>query len=212
MNYGELKRKIRNLGFGDDADMEDFEEGLVADAINLAIAEIGKTFPVLDSYEFTIETPTDTNENLGFRYIDMLEEDDGFIDFSKSPVIFKTETGRNPTTGEMEYVDSYTSFSDYDIEMGRILVVDQDKHHGKFRVYYQRRHFQFEDGTPDGTELELPVKVQHLVPLLAARYVWLEDNMSIADKYYNEYQQTYQEILVDEEKPRMRINTSWRGL
>lgn len=211
MNYGELKRMIRNLGFGDDADMADFEDNLVADAINLAIAEIGKTFPVLDKYEFTIETPAN-NEKLGYRYIDMLDQDDGFIDFSKSPVIFKTETGRNPLTGEMEYVDSYTSFSDYEIEMGRILVIDQDKFHGKFRVYYKRRHFQFDEDTPDETELELPVKVQHLVPLLAARYVWAEDNITIADRYYSEYQQTYQEIMVDEDKPRMRVNTSWRGL
>lgn len=212
MNYGELKRRIRNLGFGDDTDMADFEDGLVADAINLAIAEIGKTFPVLDKYEFTIETPADREQQLGLRYIDMLEEDDGFIGFSKSPVIFKTEAGRNPATGEMQYVDAYKVFSDYEIEMGRTIIVDEAKHRGKFRVYYKRRHLQFTDDTPDDTEIELPVKVQHLIPLLTAHYVWLEDNMVIADKYYAEYQQMYQELLAEEEKPRMRVNTSWRGL
>ena len=59
--------------------------------------------------------------------------------------------------------------------------------------------------TSDNTEVELPLKAHHLVPLLASYYIWLEDEKAKAVDYYNQYDKLVQEIKSNAAKPRARI-------
>ena len=51
MNYGELKDQIRDMGFSDDAEIEEFGE-LIPNSINRAIEEINlNVAPIIETYE-----------------------------------------------------------------------------------------------------------------------------------------------------------------
>ena len=52
MNYGELKAQIRDLGFAEDAEIDEFDE-VVPNAINRAITEINLIVtPNIGTYKF----------------------------------------------------------------------------------------------------------------------------------------------------------------
>jgi hypothetical protein len=51
--------------------------------------------------------------------------------------------------------------------------------------------------TSDTFEIELPDKVVDLVPLLMAHYVWLDDDLTKATMYYNEYEQFKDQLEAD---------------
>lgn len=50
------------------------------------------------------------------------------------------------------------------------------------------------EDTPDTYEVELPEIVQPLIKLLAAHYVWLDDDERKATYYYNEYDDLMNQI------------------
>ena len=51
------------------------------------------------------------------------------------------------------------------------------------------------DSTPDDFVIELPDNLLVLVPLLAAHFVWLDDDIQKAINYYNDYEDMRQKIL-----------------
>ena len=189
MNYQELINDVRDLGFGDDADMMDFGDRVYT-SINRAIEEVNlKTVPITAKYEFEID---DTDE--GYLYIDMAEAVDGFLDFTDIPVMY-----------ERDGTEYYTRFTDYDIEMTTTVVINADKHKGNFRIFYIKRHTPVTEGTDLLEELELPAKVQRLVALLAAYYLWEEDEPSRATQLYNLFETEREEILTKKDRPKARI-------
>ena len=56
MTYQELINEIRDLGFSDDSEIEEFAEaGLLYSAINRAITRINlELYPIIEKYEFDI--------------------------------------------------------------------------------------------------------------------------------------------------------------
>nr|DAI79658.1 MAG TPA: hypothetical protein [Caudoviricetes sp.] len=48
--------------------------------------------------------------------------------------------------------------------------------------------------TPDDFEIQLPLMVQPLIKLLASHYVWLDDDLTKATYYYNEYDDLMNQI------------------
>ncbi len=48
--------------------------------------------------------------------------------------------------------------------------------------------------TPDDFEIQLPRMVQPLIKLLASHYVWLDDDLTKATYYYNEYDDLMNQI------------------
>lgn len=198
MTYQELLNNIRDLGFSDDSEMEDFGE-LVPNSINRAITEINlEVAPIVERYEFEIASDTkDADGNVvegdtGLLYLTMPDIDGNFLDFADTPVRIKS--------GDAE---TYIRFADYEIEAEDTLVIDQDKNKGEFRVFYKAAHTPF-DGSQTAEEIPLPKKTHHLVPLLSAYYVWLEDEPTKASQYYNLYEQKKGELSANV-KPRMRV-------
>lgn len=215
MTYQELIANIRDLGFSDDAEIEEFGE-LVPNSINRAITEINlEVSPIIERYEFDIlsdyedpETKEKVKGDSGLLYITMPDIDDNFLDFAETPVKIKSGRTRkvyNEETREYEIVEeeTYLRFSDFEIEASDTLVIDQDENKGTFRIFYKVAHNLY-DGSQFAEEMPLPKKVHHLVPLLASYYIWLEDEPTKAAQYYNLYEQKKADLTVNA-KPRMRV-------
>ena len=172
MTYQELINEIRDLGFSDDSEIEEFAEaGLLYSAINRAITRINlELYPIIEKYEFDI-----SDDDTGYLYITMTDIDDLFLDFADMPVLF-----------ERDGANFYTKFGDYEIEADNTLVINADKNKGSFRVFYKVAHDTFTGKTSQLKEdLPLQLKVHHLVPLLASYYVWNEDEPTKAAQYLN---------------------------
>lgn len=120
MTYGELKDQIRDLGFEEDASIEEYKS-IVINSCNRAMNIISKTvISQIEGY-FKFEIPEWVAPNL------------------------------TPIT------------------------VD----------------------TPDDSGIDLPDKVIDLMPLLAAYYVWLDDDERKAIYYYNQYEDLKSQILAE---------------
>jgi hypothetical protein len=194
MNYAQIKQNLISLGFAEETDYEEFEDlGYTYDAINRSISQIGNEFPYIKTYEFEID---DSDE--GILYVDMPSIDETFLSFAETPVLFEKD-------GE----EFFKKFSGYEIEMDRNLVVDADEHKGSFRVYYNALCTQINSETPDTYIPEIPLKVHHLIPLLAAYYLWLDDDATKAAQYYNMYETELGLVMQKEKAPRMRVVTDW---
>lgn len=181
MTYQELINEIRDLGFSDDSEIEEFgEAGLLYSAINRAITRINlELYPIIEKYEFDI-----SDDDTGYLYITMTDIDDLFLDFADMPVLF-----------ERDGANFYTKFGDYEIESDNTLVINADKNKGSFRVFYKVAHDTFTGKTSQLKEdLPLQLKVHHLVPLLASYYVWNEDEPTKAAQYLNLFESEKAEL------------------
>ena len=181
MTYQELINEIRDLGFSDDSEIEEFaESGLLFSAINRAITRINlELYPIIEKYEFDI-----SDDDTGYLYITMTDIDDMFLDFADMPVLF-----------ERDGANFYTKFGDYEIEADNTLVINADKNKGSFRVFYKVAHDTFTGKTAQLKEdLPLQLKVHHLVPLLASYYVWNEDEPTKAAQYLNLFESEKAEL------------------
>ena len=197
MTYQELIDNIRDLGFSDNDEMSEFaESGLLYTAINRSITRINlEVSPILEKYEFEI-----TDDDAGYMYITFTDIDDMFLKFADTPVLFRRD--------ETEF---YKKFSSFDIEMENTLVINAEENKGYFRVFYVAQHENFTGKSSQlKEELPLQLKVHHLVPLLAAYYVWLEDDPTKAAQYYNMYDSVKNEMKLEEQsKVKMRVNSDW---
>ena len=189
MNYGQVKHNLISLGFAEESDLTEYEDlGYLYDAVNRAVYEVSLLFPYLARYDFDI----DEGETDLVR-VDMGNVD-GFLSFADTPVVI-----------EKDGKETFVQFSDYDIEMDTILVINPENNAGSYRVYYEKKCTDIDENTPDTFELELPLKSHPLVPLYAAYYLWLDDDEPKATTYFNLYEQKRTEILAKDKKPRAQV-------
>ena len=74
-------------------------------------------------------------------------------------------------------------------------MVIQLKGYYKKTLYEPIRPEYIVDSTPDDFVIELPDNLLVLVPLLAAHFVWLDDDIQKSINYYNNYEDMRQKIL-----------------
>lgn len=190
MNYGQLKDELASLGFSDREEVDEFGS-VIPTSLNRAITDINLgVVPIIGTY-----TITQDGTDVEILYYDMEEltmEDNvvKFLEFADVPV--KTGTG------------VYKKFNDFEIENGNTLVMDGSIE-GTFKVFYKKAHTPFVKDTLDTAKIELPLKAHHLLPLLTAYYVWLEDERAKAVDYYNQYERMREEMLTRQNQPRCRI-------
>lgn len=190
MNYGQLKSELASLGFAEIDEITEFG-AVVPDSLNRAITEINLTVsPIVGIHEITQDGTA--NDILYYDMVELTKENDvvKFLEFADTPVMVGTGV--------------YKKFNDFEIENGSTLVMDGSIE-GNFKVFYKKAHVPFTEETPDETEIELPLKVHSLLPLLTAYYVWLEDEKSKAVDYYNQYEKLSQSILAKDVQPKARI-------
>lgn len=199
MTYEELINQIRDLGFGDDSDIEDFEEQ-IPNKINLAIAEINQFVGgCIGTYEIEVNTDESTKSKL--LEIDMKDIDEDFIEMGEVPIKFESLV--LDSNGNKSFVPTFSKFNDYEIKADSILYINADGIRGKLRLYYKKEHPKFDMDTSGDAEIELPKKVHVMIPLLASYYIWLEDDPTKAIYYYNRYETLVNQSMA--KMPRVRI-------
>ena len=189
MNYGELKTELKALAFEEEDTIEEYEEtDVIPTAINRAITMISeKVAPIIRTYE--ISQDGDDEE---YNYYDFTSLTNDFLEFAKHPV--RIDDG-----------EKYQSFGDYEIEDDETIVIPGDVS-GTFKIFYRAEHTPYvAGGSMDSVDLPLKRKVHYLVPLLAAYYVWLDDDATKAAQYKNEYDQEYVDYLQKQSRPRARF-------
>jgi hypothetical protein len=105
-----------------------------------------------------------------------MSEQDGFLSLADTPVLFEKD-------GE----ELYRKFSEYEIENDHTIVMKADDYSGSFRIYYTKLCTPLTKDTPDTFVPEIPQAVHHLIPLLAAYYLWLDDDERKAIQYKNDF-------------------------
>ena len=179
--------------FTGDGTTTEFEvEHPIRFAVNVTVDGDIATY-TLDGNKVTFSTAPGDEDEIEISY--MVYGDPDFLEFADTPVLF-----------EQDGSQFYSRFSDYEIEMGDTMVIDADKNKGKFRVFYKQAHDPFtgSDGEMNYV-LPLDLKVHHLVPLLTAYYLWLDDEPAKAAQYYNMYEQGKAEFLDKKNKPKLRV-------
>lgn len=191
MNYGELKGHIRDMGFSDDAEIEEFAD-IIPNSVNRAIEEINLNVAHIVGV-YNIEQDGSNESVVYYDIEELTKNDDGsvvFLDFADIPVM----------VGDGQY----KRYNDFEIENGKVIVMDGTVL-GTFKVFYKKKHTPITVDTENTTRIELPLKVHHMLPYLTAYYVWLEDEQAKAVYYYNRYESLLQEFRENESHPRARI-------
>lgn len=188
MNYGELKKELKALAFEEESTIEEYiETDIIPTSINRAISMINNdVMPITKKYEIEQD-----GQDTQYLYYDMSELTDDFLAFGKNPVRIDDGT-------------VYKPFGDYEIDDYSTLVISGAVK-GKIAVYYRAEHEAYTADTPDTDEIPLPKRVHYLVPLLAAYFVWLDDDATKAAQYYNAYERESQAVIAETNKPRIRI-------
>jgi hypothetical protein len=91
------------------------------------------------------------------------------------------------------YPDRYERDIDYRIE-GNSSIVFARSEEGQYIVPYYAYPAKIKDTTGDNTELDVAPEAAVLVPLLMAYHIWLDEDMTKATLYFNEYQNMKMEI------------------
>lgn len=188
MNYGELKKELKALAFEEESTIEEYTEtDIIPTSINRAISMINNdVMPITKKYEIEQD-----GQDTQYLYYDMAELTDDFLAFGKNPVRIDDGT-------------VYRPFGEYEIDDYSTLVISGAVK-GKIAVYYRAEHEAYTAETPDTDEIPLAKRVHYLVPLLAAYFVWLDDDATKAAQYYNAYEREAQAVMEETNKPRIRI-------
>ena len=178
MNLKYIKSEIYNLGF---SDANDVDISIVLQAINRAVDTIANTVrPILSQYKIEKENPAQ------FKVFDFKEiakeKGETFISFYDS---FELTS------------DGYMPIRNHSIVNRHLLQVKTDK---EYLIYYKRMYTLVDKETPDAFEFELDADLHVLIPLLAAFYVWQDDEERKADKYFNDYEAKRNDIVARETK------------
>lgn len=178
MDLKYIKNEIYNLGFSTPSDVE---LSIVLQAINRAVDTIANTVrPILSVHTIEKSEPAQL-KMLDFKEI-AKEQGETFVGFSS---VFEL--------GEDGYVPSMS----HSIIKGHMLQIKTDK---SYMVWYKRLYTPVTVDTPDTFEFELDADLHVLIPLLAAFYVWQDDEERKADKYYNDYEMKRNDIVARENK------------
>lgn len=242
MTLQELKDKIRDLGFDDDTTMSEYAD-IVANAITRACKTIALTvkaplgrldmdFNVLgktesDVYEGSTENPIVVDGvSIQANKFDVVSagEKDYYFDGTAWQKMGKYDLEELTTDsdGNIGYdgidrivVDSdagVDTFSDWEIVQDRILVISSS-YTTPLTVFYRERIIPITSTTDDDYKIQVLYQCEPLVGLLAAHYVWLDDDERKAILYWNEYDQLKQEIMANSFKTRAKVigGIRWRN-
>lgn len=100
------------------------------------------------------------------------------------------------------------TFADYDMLQNRYFV--PAKNAGTILIFYSIKLDDITPDTPDDFDIQIDYEIEHLVPLLAGHYAWLDDDIQKATMYYNEYEQLLNQVTVrlqerENEKTKMKV-------
>ena len=191
MKYSELKNEIIALGFEEAAIFSEYPEQFHT-AITRALRLIATTVKAPMS-ALTIALSDDDVRNDTGRYDlwELTKDDDNNVMFDS---IVRVTTGDS----------TVKTFTAYDLLEDHILSVNPELD-TDITIYYNERILPVTSATPDNRELQVVYPCDPLVALLAAHYVWLDDDERKAILYWNEYDSLKQEIQAKLNAPKGRV-------
>lgn len=181
MNYGELKNEIRDLGFEENQIFNEYPD-IFRSAITRACKLIA-TLVQAPIGKIDLDLTNEANRSADGRYdLEELSKDEyNNVRFdSIERVVQNTDSG-------------VETFLDYDIVQYKILVLDPSTA-DNLTIYYKERIVPITSSTLNEYQIQVVYPCEPLVALLAAHYVWLDDDERKAVMYWNEFDQLRQEI------------------
>lgn len=164
--WGNLKQDILALGFEKDATYDRYEN-IIITAVNRAMVLICATVRPLKRVLQVNQSET-TEHN-------MAELADDFMSLFLPA----------KTTGTDRNVPSRQTVN------GCVIIEGE----GDFDIYYSARPTRIDIATTDDAVIELDPDVAELIPLLAAYFIWLDDDERKAVMYWNNYEDMKNQIL-----------------
>ena len=191
MKWKELKSEIRDLGFESDQQMTDYST-IVINSVNRAISIINAD--VYGAKAKTRITQDGTAE--GIVTYDLADITD---DFLKLEIVYRIEEG------------VLSVFNDYELTEESKVLMDNSLV-GTFDFHYIKKLPAVTSSTSPEAEIGVATKVGHLVALLAAHYVWKDDDVQKSTDYWNEYDMLKDDFLEAQERERKPKATVIGGL
>lgn len=179
MKWKELKQEIRDLGFESDQQMTAYSTNVI-NAVNRAIAIINTN--VYGAKGKIRITQDGTAEGIATYDLKTLAPD-----FLKLEKVYRINE------------NTLSTFNDYElVEESKILM--DNSIIGTFDFYYIKVLPAITTTTDAEDETHVPEKVKTLTALLAAHYVWLDDDLTKATLFWNEYDMLKDDFKAEEEK------------
>lgn len=169
--WGELKKDILSLGFEKDATYEKYEQ-IIITATNRAMTLICATVRPIKKV-LQVEQAETTEHNIP----EMVNDYMGLF----LPV---------KNSGTMDSAPSFETTS------GKVMIHGS----GKFDIYYSAQPQKIDSGTAHTYTIPMDSDVVELLPLLAAYFIWLDDDERKAVMYWNNYEDLKMQILSMENK------------
>lgn len=243
MKWSDFKSHIKNLGFSDDDELQEYiESGLVLDSLCHALREISVnvkgvvntftwekvecwqvgTFLTSDWLSLEIEgKPLTPEKGKGYQVGDAVYTWNG-EKYELQGNTVKLDLYDLTKDTEHPFSDLVEVFKETDDDIQRFSNVRllRDTTYafkpytdGKLVFYYNERT-PYITKEPD-SDYEIPVayECEPMLPLLTAYYVWLDDDVNVASRWYNEYDQLKTDYQTRQQnsgyKARLRTDLSY---
>lgn len=175
MTLSEFREQIRDLGFEDNAIFTEYVD-VIINALNRSLDIINTTVkPIVGKVEI-IQDGTNT----GVTRYDLTELCSDYESLYGMPT--------------RVYNNQYYSFNNYTLEQNKIILMDASLA-GTFTFFYTKILPDITRSTADDYVIPIDHEVEQLLPLLAAYYIWLDDDERKAVMYYNQFDSMKNEIL-----------------
>ncbi len=173
ITYKELKDEILALGFEtNDSYTED--ENIMITAINRSINAISFEYkPFYKTLDFEVLNASDA--------INLKKTDSKYL---KLNTIYKTVKYQKTNYG-YDFLDKSEEYKDYTQLLNNTVILYSK---GLYTFVYEIIPPQVDINTDDDFVFEFDVGVKMLLPLLAAFYLYRDDDATKADIYYNDYE------------------------
>ena len=191
MKWKELKSEIRDLGFESDQQMTDYST-IVINSVNRAIS-------IINADVYGAKAKTRITQDGTAEGIVTYDLADITGDFLKLEIVYRIEEG------------VLSVFNDYELTEESKVLKDNSLV-GTFDFHYIKKLPAVTSSTSPEAEIGVATKVGHLVALLAAHYVWKDDDVQKSTDYWNEYDMLKDDFLEAQERERKPKATVIGGL
>lgn len=182
ITWKDIKDTVYNMMFLDVSEYAEYSLQIIT-SVNYALIELSKNFA--QKKVLIISQPL--TDEVGYNEYDLKElTKDGdsyrFLGFNgEAPILKNTDCGK-------------TAVMDFNIINDRYLYLNKQDT-GEFVITYKVYPTQITETTSDDFEIDLAPEVANLIPLIMAWRIFIDDDITRATMYFNEYDSAKNELL-----------------
>ena len=176
ITWKDIKESVYNMMALESGEYDEYLNKIIT-AANYALIEVSKEFANINQYKI-IQTLSDETGYDSYDLKELTKTDDGevtFLGFAADCPLLKNNNGN------MELTDDFSIIAD------RYLYLNKQET-GEFIVNYRLCPKFIDNYTSDDFEMELSYEAANLLPVLISWRAYLDDDITRATMYYNEYQ------------------------